>query len=710
MEQKNVPVLPEYSVLMSVYCKEKAGNLSLALESMATQTLPPAEIVLVEDGPLTEELYAVIEEKKRSYPGLIVSVPLPKNVGLGYALNEGIKVCRCEYMVRMDSDDISFPDRCEKQMTFLAQHPEIDIISGTIAEFDGDTDNITGYRRVPLTHSEIREFAKSRSPFNHVAVVFRKSAVERAGLYRGDLRRVEDHDLWMRLLRTGAACANIPDTVVYVRFGDEMHKKRHGLENAKALRSFYREMYTLGEISYAHYLFDITCACGLQFMPAWLHKLCYKFLRREKKAALPPAESPLFFPTSEEIRASQLEILEIYKDVKAVCDKYGLQLPLSGGSLLGAMRHSGFIPWDDDMDVVMPRRDYETFKNVFDAELGDRYELQAPSCPGKICAGPVTKVIRRDSVSRREITAVTAPGCHGAWLDILPTDYAPAQPVKRIFKVLAADALEFLALCCAQFEYDNPLYRAYAASSLKGKIRCYFRLAVGAAASVKPCAWWFDRFDSFVSSKTPSEYVTHAAGIRHYLGEMHKENEMYPVRKADFEGLSCDIPAQPHLHLKKLYGSSYMVLPPVEKRVGHGLVKPELVAEYEKSLEEKRLRAEQAAKAAEEEKLAEEERKIAFRAERMAAAARREAKIAAEKEARRAEREKKASEAADRPVVTIEVDDTAAETTEEAEKTVVTIDIDDTASENEIQTAVQAGVSAGGAAFAAAEEEKHEQA
>ena len=227
---------------------------------------------------------------------------------------------------------------------------------------------------------------------------------------------------------------------------------------------------------------------------------------------------------------------------------------------------------------------------------------------------------------------------------------------------------------------------------------------------MKPCAWWFDRFDSFVSSKTPSEYVTHAAGIRHYLGEMHKENEMYPVRKADFEGLSCDIPAQPHLHLKKLYGSSYMVLPPVEKRVGHGLVKPELVAEYEKSLEEKRLRAEQAAKAAEEEKLAEEERKAAFRAERMAAAARREAKIAAEKEARRAEREKKASEAADRPVVTIEVDDTAAETTEEAEKTVVTIDIDDTASENEVQPAVQASVSAGGAAFAAAEEEKHEQA
>lgn len=160
--------MQKYSVLMSLYKKEHPEYLRLALDSMLNQTVSPDEIVLVEDGPLTDELYAVVDAYKEHLK-LVVN---EKNLGLGLALNAGLKVCQNEFVARMDTDDISKPDRCEKQLKRFEEKPELAIVGSYIDEFVGDPSNVVSQRRVPTDAEAIFNYAKRRSAFNHPAVMY----------------------------------------------------------------------------------------------------------------------------------------------------------------------------------------------------------------------------------------------------------------------------------------------------------------------------------------------------------------------------------------------------------------------------------------------------------------------------------------------------------------------------------------------------------
>ena len=156
-----------YSVLMSVYQKETAGNLRTSMMSILNQTVKTDDFVLVCDGPLNAELEAVIKEMQNVFGPVLSMVRIPQNGGLGPALNLGISRCRNELIARMDSDDISYPDRCSRQLKVFSDHPEIDICSGTLEEFSESPEQIDVCRTLPQYHEEIYEFAKSRCPFNH---------------------------------------------------------------------------------------------------------------------------------------------------------------------------------------------------------------------------------------------------------------------------------------------------------------------------------------------------------------------------------------------------------------------------------------------------------------------------------------------------------------------------------------------------------------
>ena len=172
-----------FSVLMSSYHKDDPEELMVALQSIwDDQTVKPTEIVIVKDGPLTPALDSVIEEFSKRAP--LVVVPLPQNRGLGLALAEGVKHCTCEYIARMDGDDISLPDRFEKQVAFIKQNPEIAICGGMSQEFSGTPENKTGKRILPEKHEQIMTFLKIRNPFNHMTVFFKKQAVIDAGNYQ----------------------------------------------------------------------------------------------------------------------------------------------------------------------------------------------------------------------------------------------------------------------------------------------------------------------------------------------------------------------------------------------------------------------------------------------------------------------------------------------------------------------------------------------
>ena len=217
----------KYSVLMSLYIEEKPEYLRQAIESMLNQTAAPDEIVVVKDGPIPSELSQVLEFFQKEYPGLFHITGYAENKGLGFALNFGLVHCRNELVARMDTDDISRPGRCEQQLKFLAEHPETDIVSGDIAEFIASPQATVGYRKLPCIHEEIAEYMKRRCALNHVAVMFKKTAVLAAGSYREWFWN-EDYYLWIRMLEQGCRFGNTGTVLVDVRTGADMYSRRGG--------------------------------------------------------------------------------------------------------------------------------------------------------------------------------------------------------------------------------------------------------------------------------------------------------------------------------------------------------------------------------------------------------------------------------------------------------------------------------------------------
>lgn len=217
-----------YSVLMSVYYKERPEYLCLAMQSMVAQTIAPEQFVLVCDGPLTPELDAVVAEYERDYPELMTVVRLEKNMGIGAALNIGIQHCRNELVARMDADDIAVPERLEMQLAELEKHPEVSVVGGQIAEFYDDPSEITGYRAVPITEEEIRARIKFRNPMNHMTVVLRKSHILKVGNYQ-DVPGFEDYFLWTSLTANGCSLRNVKDVCCIVRANAGMYSRRGGL-------------------------------------------------------------------------------------------------------------------------------------------------------------------------------------------------------------------------------------------------------------------------------------------------------------------------------------------------------------------------------------------------------------------------------------------------------------------------------------------------
>jgi glycosyltransferase involved in cell wall biosynthesis len=235
----------KFSLLLSVYSKDEPSYLDGALYSIEMQTLPPNEIVLVKDGPLTEKLDEVIK-KHIEHPVIKYKIlALEKNVGLGEALNAGLDYCSQEWIARMDSDDIALPERFRKQLAYIDRYPDVDILGGWICEFDKDLDRCSRERRVPLSHNSIVRFANYRNPINHVTVLFRKSAVEDAGGYLA-MRGFEDYYLWMRMLKYGKRFANLPEVLVRVRVGDDMIRRRQGWHYAKDELTLEKAAYQIG--------------------------------------------------------------------------------------------------------------------------------------------------------------------------------------------------------------------------------------------------------------------------------------------------------------------------------------------------------------------------------------------------------------------------------------------------------------------------------
>lgn len=270
-----------YSVLMAVYGKEKPEFFRQSIESMLAQTLPFSDFVLVCDGALTHELNEVISWAQEEMGEKLQIIRLKENKGLGKALRTGVPRCRCSVIARMDSDDISRPDRCERQFRII-ERDGYDLVSGTLQEFVREPGDMDRLRVPPRTSEEILQYAKKRNPFNHPCVMFRKESVLRVGSYQ-DFPGFEDYYLWIRMLRKGCKGYNVQEVILDMRTGNGMYDRRGGRDYLYWVLRFQRYLYCKNFITKKEYIQNCLVRTTVGAIPGGAREKFYHvFLRNGK--------------------------------------------------------------------------------------------------------------------------------------------------------------------------------------------------------------------------------------------------------------------------------------------------------------------------------------------------------------------------------------------------------------------------------------------
>lgn len=272
----------KFSVCMSVYKNDSPLFLEQAIDSVVKQSVRPDEVVLVVDGPISDALREKVMDKQKELE-IIHPIFLPENKGLGNALKVAVENAKYDVIARMDSDDISMPGRFEKQVRFLEDHPDVDMLGGQITEFIDSPENIVGRRIVPTYNEEILKYMKSRCAFNHMTVMFRKQAVLAAGNYQ-DWFWNEDYYLWIRMMLEGCKFANLPDVLVNVRSGLDQYARRGGMKYFKSEAGIQRLMLDNKIISWPRYAYNVFGRWCIQVaMPNWLRGFVFRTLFRKGK-------------------------------------------------------------------------------------------------------------------------------------------------------------------------------------------------------------------------------------------------------------------------------------------------------------------------------------------------------------------------------------------------------------------------------------------
>lgn len=279
MESTSI-IYPKFSVLMSLYIKEKAEYFDECMKSILNQTVRPNEIVIVLDGPISNLLQKVLDEYVSIEPWLFKIIPNEVNKGLGLALAQGILECKYELIARMDTDDIAVPTRFEKQLMEFLHNPKLDVCGSNIIEFERDISNEVSRRKVPLTNELIQKYQKRRDAFNHMTVMYKKSMVLRAGNYQSCLL-MEDTLLWVHMIQTGALCKNIEEVLVYARVGKEMYQRRGGWDYFKKYKIGRKRIYETGYISFWDYYYTIIAQFFVAILPNKARQLVFKKILRK---------------------------------------------------------------------------------------------------------------------------------------------------------------------------------------------------------------------------------------------------------------------------------------------------------------------------------------------------------------------------------------------------------------------------------------------
>lgn len=273
--------------------------------------------------------------------------------------------------------------------------------------------------------------------------------------------------------------------------------------------------------------------------------------------------------TDDERSELQNCLLHMLKDVDMVCCKYNINYMLGGGTALGAVRHQGFIPWDDDLDINMPRQDYEKFIKIMDEELGDCYEFSYPN--SNYVEYPFLKIYKKNT---KFVELFDNTVFDGLWIDVFPIDYAPQNTLLCNIKGYMADFLLYIiGISLFLKQNHNSMTSKMYSGNWKRKLRYYFAMVIGTIFIGISYKKVFNFFDRFVNSKKKTDIVTVPTGRKRYRGECLPIDVIYPVKKIKFCDVHVPVYHYVETYLTALYGN-YMQIPPVEKREKH------MVAEF----------------------------------------------------------------------------------------------------------------------------------
>ena len=266
-----------FSVLMAVYKKEQPLFFKEALRSVFEQSLIPNEVVLVKDGPLTEQIIVDFSSKNEQ----LKVITLEKNQGLGEALRIGLNACSFDLVARMDSDDICKPYRFEKQIAFLKEHKEITIVGSWIEEFSDCKEEIEAIRELPQEDKQLKIFMKWRNPFNHMTVMFRKKDILAVGGYQ-PFYLLEDYYLWNRLANANYYFANIGESLLWARGGYTMLERRGGWKYVVSESKLLKFMYRSGRINIVEFGANLMMKSIIRLIGKHLRHTIYTFFLRKK--------------------------------------------------------------------------------------------------------------------------------------------------------------------------------------------------------------------------------------------------------------------------------------------------------------------------------------------------------------------------------------------------------------------------------------------
>lgn len=271
----------KFSVSMCVYQGDNPGWFKTATDSILNQSVVPNEVVLVVDGPVTDELDTIISEYEKN--PIFKVIRLEENVGHGNARRIGLENCSNEYVALMDADDISHPQRFERQIEFFLNDSLLDIVGSNMTEFIGNPENIVGVRTVPQDDSQIKKYLKTRCPFNQVTVMFKKASVDKVGGYI-DWFCEEDYYLWIRMYLANMRFANCSENLVNVRVGEDMYNRRGGLRYFKSEARLQKYMLKNKIIGFGTYFSNVSKRFIVQvLLPNKIRGFVFKKFAREKE-------------------------------------------------------------------------------------------------------------------------------------------------------------------------------------------------------------------------------------------------------------------------------------------------------------------------------------------------------------------------------------------------------------------------------------------